>query len=224
MIWEHVLRKQYMEPPLCEQEVFRYAGCPKATEETRTLMRSCFEELRGVLTYRVCFATVPLAVHGTVCDLHFVTVDSTALSRQLKHCHHALVFGATVGLELDRRIARYSRQSPAKALMLQAIGAERIEALCNQFCQDIDQELSLSGQHLTSRFSPGYGDLPLTMQPSIFSFLDCNRQIGLTLNNSLFMSPSKSVTAIAGISNRPGNLAHHSCGLCTQKDCAFRRR
>jgi len=37
------------------------------------------------------------------------------------------------------------------------------------------------------------------MQRDIFAVLDCPRKIGLSLNGSLLMSPSKSVTAIIGI-------------------------
>lgn len=52
---------------------------------------------------------------------------------------------------------------------------------------------------LKPRFSAGYGDLPLEVQKDIFRVLDCPRKIGLTLNDSLLMSPTKSVTAIVGI-------------------------
>ena len=49
------------------------------------------------------------------------------------------------------------------------------------------------------RFSAGYGDFPLSAQKEIFGMLDCARQIGLTLNDSLLMSPTKSVTSIVGL-------------------------
>lgn len=52
---------------------------------------------------------------------------------------------------------------------------------------------------LRPRFSPGYGDLAIDAQKDIFALLDCERQIGLTLGDSLLMSPGKSVTAFAGI-------------------------
>ena len=80
--------------------------------------------------------------------------------------------------------------------MFQALGAERIESLCDTFCNDMNNEL---GVRLKPRFSAGYGDLPLEVQKDIFRVLDCPRKIGLTLNDSLLMSPTKSVTAIVGI-------------------------
>ena len=98
---------------------------------------------------------------------------------------------------LDRLIARYSSLSPVRALCLQAIGAERIESLCDTF----QTELCYATFHgrIHARFSPGYGDLPLDFQREIFRTLDCPRRIGLSLSESLLMSPSKSVTALIGI-------------------------
>ena len=107
-----------------------------------------------------------------------------------------LVFAATIGFDIDRKITKYSKVDPAKALIFQAIGTERVESLCNAFEEDIKRE---NGYDLTSRFSPGYADLPLEMQKDLFRVLDCYKNIGVTLNDSLLMSPSKTVTAIIGI-------------------------
>ena len=74
-------------------------------------------------------------------------------------------------------------------------GMERIEALCDAFCKDLSMEYGA----LTPRFSPGYGDLPLDIQRSVFRFLEPEIKIGLTLSESLIMCPSKSVTAFVGI-------------------------
>ena len=101
---------------------------------------------------------------------------------------------------------KYNAISPAKAFMLQAIGAERIEALCDIFEQDIKQELTNNGYTVKPRFSAGYGDIPLELQRDIVSVLDCQRKIGITLNESLVMSPSKSVTAIIGIKEKPEEI------------------
>ena len=88
------------------------------------------------------------------------------------------------------------RLSPARAVMLQALGTERVESLCDIFCEDFGIDNSVV---LKPRFSPGYGDLSLDTQKDIFSVLNCPKNIGVYLNDSLLMSPSKSVTAFAGI-------------------------
>lgn len=140
---------------------------------------------------------------GASLDLGFTVTHSRDLQKNLKGCCRIILFGATVGLELDRLIARYGRLSPSKALCFQAIGAERIESLCNAFNDEIDEIFREQGMYTRPRFSPGYGDLPINMQKDIFAALDCPRKIGLSLNVSLLMSPSKSVTAIIGISAQP---------------------
>ena len=109
------------------------------------------------------------------------------------------MFAATVGVGIDRLITRYSIVSPARSLMLQAIGTERAEALCDLFCREIAEEKAREGSVTCPRFSPGYGDLPLELQKDIFAVLDCPRYIGVSLGESLLMSPSKSVTAIVGV-------------------------
>ena len=58
------------------------------------------------------------------------------------------------------------------------------------------------GLALTERFSPGFGDLPLELQRQVTEALDCPRSLGITLGESLLMTPSKSVTAIIGMKAR----------------------
>ena len=110
-----------------------------------------------------------------------------------------MVFCATVGVGIDRIIAKYNRLSPAKAVLLQALGSERVEALCDALCGEIALSVADEGLECTRRFSPGYGDLPLDLQREIFTSLECTRRIGVTIGDNLFMTPTKSVTAIFGI-------------------------
>ena len=56
-----------------------------------------------------------------------------------------------------------------------------------------------------------------------FELLDCNRQIGVSLNDSLLMTPSKSVTAIFGIGTCVGAAVEQKCLTCRKTDCEFRR-
>lgn len=191
-----VLIRQYDEPPVREKEILRYAKCDIANEETLMLLRSCLEEARKILTYKVCFSELPVNLHGNKCDLGFLSFHSHSLSKNLHNCKSVILFCATVGLELDRLISKYSKLSPARALLLHAIGTERVEALCDAFCKEITSERNLTSR---PRFSPGYGDIPLNMQKDILSFLQTHSNIAVFLNESMLMSPSKSVTAFMGL-------------------------
>lgn len=212
--------RTYPAPPVDRREIVRYMGARELTEELAALLEGCLREAEGRLQYRVCFREVPVCVADGEVDLGFAKVPSAALARNLAGCRRAVVFAATMGLEMDRLIARYSRLQPVKGLMFQAIGTERVEALCDAFCADMDCR---TGGCLRRRFSPGYGDLPLELQRDMFRVLDCSKNIGLTLNGSLLMSPTKSVTAIAGIADAPGeNHREEKCAGCDKPECMFR--
>jgi len=195
--------RRYSSPPISEKEILRYAGCHSSDPQILSLIRDCLSEITSKLSYKVCFSEYPAAINENKCDLGFCSVLSDDLSKNLSGCHKIIVFAATIGLEMDRAIAKYARISPVKALLFQAIGAERIEALCDCFSEDIKSNVAAVGEYLHPRFSPGYGDLPLQFQKQIFMVLDCSRKIGIGLNESLLMSPSKSVTALIGLSHTP---------------------
>ena len=189
-------------PPIHMREVLRYMGARETTEEVSALIMECIEELGETLTCRVCWREINVRIDGKGLDLGFVKTESRALATNFKGCDRAILFAATTGLGIDRLITRYTHISPARALCFDAIGAERIEALCDAFCERMKEEYQKSGFGLRPRFSPGYGDLPLSLQRDIFNALDCPKRIGLSLNESLIMSPTKSVTAFVGVSRQ----------------------
>ena len=188
----------YDAPPIRRREILRYAGCDVADAAVMELMGSCLTEAVGALTPKVCWRELAVDVQGNECDFGVFSLSSRQLARNLDGCSRVILFAATVGVGIDRLITKYSRIAPSRALMLQAIGAERIEALCDAFVTGWETE---NRTKLRPRFSPGYGDLPLSVQKDIISLLEAPKQIGLSLNDSLLMSPTKSVTAFAGITN-----------------------
>ena len=190
-----VLTKTYQDFPFNDREILRYAGC-KADEEMLSLLAETKSLVQDVFSYKVCFVRLPVQNDGGRVALNGVCMPSNDLNKALKGCKEALLMAATVGVEIDRLVLKYQKISPSKAVFLQAIGAERIETLCNAFCKDFEREEELS---LRPRFSPGYGDLPLETQSLVFQWLSPEKAIGLTLGDSLLMSPTKSVTAFVGI-------------------------
>ena len=71
------------------------------------------------------------------------------------------------------------------------------------------------------RFSPGYGDWPLEEQRQLFAVLNCAKRIGLTLTDGLMMAPSKSVTAIIGLSEDAA-CVQNKCMTCSNINCPYR--
>ena len=164
--------------------------------ETINIINECMSEAENHFTYKVCYTKLPVKISENVCNFGNFSIKSQHLAKNLEGCEYAIIFAATIGVYIDRLITKYSHISPSKALIMQAIGAERIEALCDEFCCNIKKELKFE---LKPRFSAGYGDLSIDTQKQIFSLLNCQKNIGLFLNNSMLMSPTKSVTAFIGI-------------------------
>lgn len=209
------------------REIWRYAGymgIPGEDEEgLKDTLNQVLKELEKAFNYKVCYRRMDITWDGDMPVLPFES-KSADLAKCIDGCTEIIIFAATIGLDIDRHIAKYQRLSPVKALLMQAYGAERIESLCDYFCKDIEDELKKEDLYLTPRFSPGYGDLPLEKQIDFFKLLDCNRQIGISLNESLLMTPSKSVTAIMGITNACRKKTGHKCEACENTNCEYREK
>lgn len=232
--------KRYPEAdfPINEREIWRYSGylgIPKADDGAlREELEQVKELLKNAFSYKVCYRRMSVSWDDLMPILPFKS-ESKALARCLEGSDEIVMFAATIGLDIDRYIARYEKLSPVKALLMQAYGAERVEALCDAFCDEIKAEVLKENKTITPRFSPGYGDLPLETQKEFFRVLDCSRQIGISLGNTLLMTPSKSVTAIFGIKQKDSiedmlseNKActqseHNKCSSCDNKFCDFRQ-
>lgn len=223
--------KNYKEAeilPVNEKEIWRYAGYlgnPNGiSEDLKSRLECVRADLNGKFSYKVCYKRMSIKWENDMPSLPFHS-KSKNLALRLKGCDEIILFSATVGLEVDRYIARYQKISPIKALIANAYGNERIENLCDTFCSDMEENFKCENLTLTKRYSPGYGDLPIEAQSELFKLLDCSRQIGVSLNSSMLMSPSKSVTAIIGL-KKGGNInsGTHKCSDCNNTECEFRKQ
>jgi hypothetical protein len=132
-----------------------------------------------------------LALNGTV-----LVLPGKSIARHLENCGSAVLMAATLGLDIDREIALASSREPVLGLMLDAVATAIIEERCDILEDEIRE--NLPGFDFTTRFSPGYGDLPLELQPQVLAALDATRRIGVTCGPALIMTPMKTVTAIIG--------------------------
>ena len=106
---------------------------------------------------------------------------------------------------------------------MQAAAAAMVEAYCNELNVGWKKEYLGRGLYLRPRFSPGYGDFPLSVQKGILDGLEAGKRIGITLTEGFLMMPSKSVTAVIGVSKTPSSCTVEGCEACEKKNCAFRR-
>jgi len=165
-----------------------------------------------------CHVTDDLVVH-----LGPLVIPSKHLAKNLSSCESAILFAATIGPAADKLIKKYSIINLAKAAVVQAAGAALIETFCDSLEDTIESEATARGLYLRPRFSPGYGDLSLEYQRDFFNILECNKRIGVSLTDTCLMYPSKSVTAIIGLSKTPRiGCNENKCQTCTKTTCEYR--
>ena len=189
------------EIPFDEKEILRYAMLPSFAPKPEELpLQECLKAAKGAAQCRAVWRRYPLSRDGETLNLGFTKTESKDLKQHLEGCGEILLFACTAGAEMDRRIARAKLLSPAKGLLMHAIGAQQVEGGCDRLCRHLAEQFP--DRQLTDRYSPGYGDLPLSLQRDVMQALDCGRTVGITLTDSLLMTPSKSVTAIIGMKEK----------------------
>ena len=186
-------KNDFILPPVDEREALRYAGAKMGDAATHALFCEAATQLSPALSPAVVAAETVIERQGDTLLLEGIPVSSLLLSRYASEWDTAYIFCATVGIGADRCIRRFSSVSPALSHMISAVATERIEALCDYF--------SLSLGEGAVRVSPGYADIPLSLNRDILRLLDCRRRLGVTLTESLLMTPTKSVTAILFLKN-----------------------
>lgn len=206
-------------------EVLRYMGCPpeKADEDLRTLIGACAGQLLAAVrprwTYRIFDVT--LEEEGVRLSGGLL-LPGEDLKRHLAGCRRAAVFCATLSAQADALIRRAESGDMLRALALDCCATAAVEQVCDQAEQEL--QAMFPGCYFPFRFSPGYGDLPITLQNSILTLLDAPRKIGLCASASHILTPRKSVTAILGVADQPVAQTQRSCISCPAHDsCQYRK-
>ncbi len=209
-----------------KKEALRYLGygSHEPDESVNTLLDDCIRELDANMDCRVIAREFPLNVsEDGVIDAGCFKAQSFNLAKNLKGCKSVIVFAATIGPGIDRLLTKYGKLNVTRSVVLQAVGAAAIEVYCNEICSEWKRDYSGRGLYLRPRFSPGYGDFPLECQPDIIRGLEAEKRIGIILTEGLLMMPSKSVTAVIGVSGSDDKCIIEGCESCEKADCPYRR-
>lgn len=207
---------------LNENEILLYLGYrgQEVPAEVERQIERCKAEVSKTAHPRLIWRR--MAADGAYFSaLHLEGID---IREHLDGCMEAILMAVTLGPEIDRLLAKNSVTNMADAVIMDACASTAIENAADNFEQDLRKEIEAEGLYLTDRFSPGYGDLPLSAQKQLCAALDTGRRIGLTLSPSFMMIPGKSVTAILGISDAPKALRKRGCENCSLfRNCIYRK-
>ncbi len=208
------------------KEIYRYLGygVHPVDEETRRLVEICMEELERAEAHKAVMREFPLTVtEDGFLDGGCFRTKSRNLLKNLDGCDRVLVMAATLGAEVDRLLLRYGKLSVSRAVVMQAAASAMIEAWCNEVCAGWKQAYEARRLYLRPRFSPGYGDFSLSCQEQILNGLEAGKRLGITLTDGGLMMPTKSVTAVSGVSAHRELCPVEGCEACTKADCLYRR-
>ena len=207
-------------------EVLRYLGYQGAPADGIVLQQiiNATKELTNTMSPRS--VTRKAAFHfpkkDTV-EIDGVSFKSNQLFQHLNGCHSGVLFAATLGAPVDLLIQRYTVVDMSYAVILQACAAAAIESYCDECQAEIAAQAAKDGFFLRPRYSPGYGDFPLSYQKELLSLLNCQRRIGLTCTESNMLVPTKSVTAVIGFTKEKTGCHIAKCMFCNTKNCPFRK-
>ncbi len=138
------------------------------------------------------------------------------------------IAGVTLGLSLDRKIQYYMKIDATRGVIMDACASVVIEACCD-YVQDKIMEANLSKDKAlfhTNRYSPGYGDLDLSMMRVFADLIQMTKRIGIHVSHRYLMQPQKSVLFLMGVSktqfNEATSICEHKCTQCKLKSCQYR--
>ena len=206
-------------------DAIRYMGAGQGNEETRRLAEETAAELEKKITPRYIWRAFRTETRpeGVYLPEAGETLTGKLAKHMLAECDTAVILLCTLGAAFESMQRAQEARDMARAVVLDACGSAWVEAGCDAAEEEIAARFP--GRYRTDRFSPGYGDLPLESQGWILRALDASKRLGVAETASHLMIPSKSVTAVIGLSDRPQGAKIRGCAYCTLKDqCAYRER
>ena len=206
------------------REALRYLGAARADDATRRQAEEIARELEAQVTPRFVFRefAVEIDAQGVRLPGAGLLLPGQMACTMLRSCPRAALLVCTLGAGFERLLRAAQARDMGRAVVLNACGSAYVEAGCDE------AERQIAALHpdlyLSDRFSPGYGDLPLTVQAPLLRAVDAGRRLGVTVTDSHLLIPAKTVTAVIGLSPEPQQARIRGCGHCAlRENCDLRK-
>ena len=193
-------------------------------DRTFALIINSFRELEEVADERSIYRIFSLETEqDNRMKIGNMVIDSMNLKKNLKGCQKVILFGATLGTGVDMLVKRRGITDMASVVVLQACATAMLEEFCDKCVDEISEQFNQEGMYLRPRFSAGYGDFSISHQEEILRMTDASKKIGLTITSGSMLTPTKSITAVIGISDKNISCHREGCEVCEKTDCDYRR-
>ena len=214
---------------LNREEIVRYLGWKggQLTPQIQELLTECIQAtLQSIRpAYRYQSFPITATAEGIAVDGTGLVLTGTSIARHLEGCERVYLLAGTIGLAHEQLLRRAMLTRPDAGVILDSCGSTAAEAVAESADQEIQALVAGQGKYTTPRFSPGYGDLPLSCQQPLLNALRAMQTLGMTVSSTGLLSPNKSVTAVIGVRSTPCTSALSPCDACLKRgNCEFRRR
>jgi hypothetical protein len=202
---DQVLRGQGADPDVIRER------SPKLVNLAERALAEGSPSLRPRLMYQR--ASVDSVLHERLLLAGGSELRSKLLAQHLAGAQGIVISVCTVGPEIESMIGETLQANPALALALDGLGNAAVEELANQACKHFEDAARGKQLEASIPLSPGMQDWPVAEgQQQIFSLLDA-QEIGVILNRSHLMSPSKSLSMVIGIGRQMAGGVRQ-CDFC----------
>lgn len=204
-------------------EVKRYAGLQKAEFPASRIRIAC-SEAKILSRPKAIWQLYAYDPNSSVVQSEPpLTLVGSAIRTHLAHCCKVIVLAATIGEAIETEItAQFQSDQYSAGLLLDAAATTAVESAIDQLEDALRLRFAKEGLRLVHRFSPGYGDWDIRIQPHLIELAHA-QEIGIALTESCMLTPRKSVTAIIGMTAKelPGSAPH--CQHCKKTNCPARK-
>lgn len=193
------------------------------TSRLKAQLQRAVHEIRALARPRALYKMVPIeAQDGSATLSKTFSLESRKLATVFDPCQNAAVFLVTLGPEVDAAIKNAMVESPHYGYVLDTAASMAVESAAEYVQETIGTRVA-ENQSITRRYSPGYCDWDLEGQEQLFEMLP-HRRIDVSLSETYYMEPRKSISGIIGICPRE-DLADqgNACARCDRTDCPYRR-
>ena len=185
-------------------EVLRYLRTSKDLKDQNInrLIDESIEEIKNLINFRYLYQNYPIQITKDGVNIlnTTLTLKGKSIKKHLNNSKEVYLMAATLGAQVDKKIAYYEKISVTKSMIFDACATTAIEEGCDRVEAEIkEQVLAQGNEDITFRYSPGYGDLAIDIQKKFLRILNAPKKIGLTASKYNMLIPTKSVTAIIGV-------------------------
>ena len=182
------------------RDAARYLGIRgEPAGEALAVLELAYPMAREEAQPRSLIRRAPMRVHeGRLLIADAMAISSLDLCRLFAGAREGLALAVTLGAPLDALVRRLMLTDPALGAAVGACASALVDAFIDGLVKKENASLKAEGLCLSPRFSPGYGDAPLSCQGPLLTWLEA-RRIGISLTSGGLMLPEKSVTALMAL-------------------------